>query len=63
MLADAGVNSMKLPAPSPNLNAYAERFVRSIKETCSAFAGDATLWELLQSVEGFWRRLKLVSTC
>ena len=25
---------MKLPARSPNLNAYAERFVRSIKESC-----------------------------
>ncbi len=25
---------MKLPARSPNLNAYAERFVRSIKEGC-----------------------------
>ena len=34
MLAAAGVNSVKLPARSPNLNAYAERFVRSIKESC-----------------------------
>jgi len=34
MLADAGVQSVKLPARSPNLNAYAERFVRSIKESC-----------------------------
>jgi putative transposase len=34
MLADAGVNSVKLPPRSPNLNAYAERFVRSIKESC-----------------------------
>ena len=25
---------MKLPPRSPNLNAYAERFVRSIKESC-----------------------------
>ena len=25
---------MKLPPRSPNLNAHAERFVRSIKETC-----------------------------
>jgi len=33
-LADAGVESVKLPALSPNLNAYAERFVRSIKESC-----------------------------
>src|SRR6202158_5616045 len=29
MIADAGVESVKLPPRSPNLNAYAERFVRS----------------------------------
>ena len=34
MLADAGVKSVKLPPRSPNLNAHAERFVRSIKESC-----------------------------
>jgi putative transposase len=34
MLADVGVKSVKLPPRSPNLNAYAERFVRSIKESC-----------------------------
>ena len=34
MLADAGVESVKLPPQSPNLNAYAERFVRTIKESC-----------------------------
>jgi hypothetical protein len=33
MLADVGVKSVKLPPRSPNLNA-AERFVRSIKESC-----------------------------
>ena len=33
-LTDAGVESVKLPPRSPNLNAYAERFVRSIKEGC-----------------------------
>src|SRR6185437_1785457 len=34
MLAETGVKSVKLPPRSPNLNAYAERFVRSIKESC-----------------------------
>ena len=34
MLAATGVESVKLPPQSPNLNAYAERFVRSIKESC-----------------------------
>lgn len=33
-LLSAGVESLKLPARSPNLNAYAERFVRTIKESC-----------------------------
>ena len=34
ILSSAGVRTVKLPARSPNLNAYAERFVRSIKEEC-----------------------------
>ena len=34
MLAGVGVKSVKLPPRSPNLNAHAERFVRSIKESC-----------------------------
>src|SRR6202162_3890499 len=34
MLSAVGVRSVKLPPRSPNLNAYAERFVRSIKESC-----------------------------
>src|SRR5689334_6839331 len=34
ILADAGVVAIKLPPRSPNLNAYAERFVRTIKEDC-----------------------------
>jgi putative transposase len=34
MLEDGGIQSVKLPPRSPNLNAYAERFVRSIKEGC-----------------------------
>ena len=34
ILRGVGVNLVKLPARSPNLNAHAERFVRSIKEEC-----------------------------
>ena len=34
ILQSAGIQSMRLPPRSPNLNAYAERFVRSIKESC-----------------------------
>jgi putative transposase len=34
MLADVRVKSVKLPPRSPNLNARAERFVRTIKDSC-----------------------------
>ena len=34
VLKSSGVEPVKLPARSPNLNAYAERFVRSIKSEC-----------------------------
>jgi transposase InsO family protein len=34
MVADVGIQSVKLPPRSPNLNAHAERFVRTIKESC-----------------------------
>ncbi len=35
-LESSGVRPIRLPARSPNLNAYAERFVRSIKSECLA---------------------------
>jgi len=34
VLADVGIQSVKLPPRLPNLNAYAERFVRTVKESC-----------------------------
>ncbi len=34
VLKSSGVRTVKLPARSPNLNAHAERFVRSIKSEC-----------------------------
>lgn len=34
LLAEVSVKSVKLPPRSPNLNAHAERFVRTIKESC-----------------------------
>ena len=51
MIADAGVESVKLPPRSPNLNAYAERFVRSIKESCLdrlIFFGEQSLRTAIQ---------------
>ena len=52
MMAAAGVESVKLPQRSPNLNAYAERFVRSIKESCLErliFFGEESLRTALQN--------------
>jgi putative transposase len=45
-IASVGVASVKLPQRSPNLNAYAERFARSIKESCldrMIFFGEGSL--------------------
>jgi putative transposase len=33
-LASGGVKTIPLPAKSPNLNAFAERWVRSVKQEC-----------------------------
>jgi putative transposase len=52
MIADTGVESVKLPPRSPNLNAHAERFVRSIKESCLErliFFGEASLRTTIQN--------------
>jgi putative transposase len=43
---EQGIEVIRLPPRSPNLNAYAERFVRSIKEECldrMIFIGEAAL--------------------
>ena len=34
ILKSAGIETVRLPARWPNLNAYAERYVRTIKEGC-----------------------------
>ncbi len=42
----SGVRPVRLPARSPNLNAFAERFVRSIKTECTErliFLGERSL--------------------
>jgi transposase InsO family protein len=52
VLKDAGVAPLLLPPQSPNLNAYAERFVRSIKEECldrMIFFGEPMLRETILS--------------
>ena len=35
-LQNAGIQCLPLPPRSPNLNAFAERFVRSVKEECTS---------------------------
>ena len=45
-LAASGVQAVRLPPRSPNLNAFAERFVRTIKESCldqMILVGEASL--------------------
>lgn len=46
ILKSGGVEPLRLPARSPNLNAFAERFVRSPKESCverMIFFGESSL--------------------
>jgi transposase InsO family protein len=46
LIDEAGVTRVSLPPRSPNLNAYAERWVRSVKEECLAWiilCGEASL--------------------
>jgi putative transposase len=46
LIRDSGTNVIGLPPMSPNLNAYAERFVRSIKDEClnrMIFVGQTSL--------------------
>ena len=48
LLAGSGVEALRLPAKSPNLNAFAERFVLSIKAEC--------LWRMVPLGERHLRR-------
>lgn len=51
-LEAAGVQSVKLPPRSPNLNAHAERFVRTIKQSCldrMIFFGERSLRTAVQN--------------
>jgi len=46
LIRENGTTVIRLPPMSPNLNAYAERFVRSIKDEClnrMIFVGQASL--------------------
>jgi putative transposase len=59
ILQASGVKSVKLPPRSPNLNAYAERFVRSIKEACLErliLFGEHSLRKAVQEFLGHYHR-------
>lgn len=56
-LAGAGVRCVKLPPQSPNLNPFAERFVRSIKSECLSrmifFGGNHLRYVVKEDVEHY----------
>ena len=50
-MESGNVNPLRLPARSPNLNSYAERWVRSVKEECLSrliLVGESSLRRALQ---------------
>src|SRR5262249_51444736 len=54
ILREAGVRTIPIPASAPNCNAYAERFVKSIKDECldrMIFFGTASLDRALREFE------------
>jgi putative transposase len=59
ILTSSGVTPIRLPPRSPNLNAHAERFVRSIKEECLSrvvLLGERHLRLILQEYIEHYRR-------
>jgi transposase InsO family protein len=59
LLIDSGTKVVRLPIQSPNLNAYAERFVLSIKSECldrMIFFTDAALRRALWAYTGHYHR-------
>lgn len=55
MIKAAGVNVVRLPPQSPNLNAYAERFVLSIKSECLERMVLLGEWHLRRAISEYMR--------
>ena len=63
LVEDSGTKVIRVPPRSPNLNAYAERFVRSIKDECldrMIFVGQASL---RRAVAEYMIHYKCASLC
>jgi hypothetical protein len=63
LLAGSGVKTVRLPARSPNLNAYAERFVRSIRQECLSKViplGEQHLRELVHRYVAHYRGERII---
>jgi transposase InsO family protein len=63
ILGGSGIESVKLPPRSPNLNAYAERFVRTIKEGClerMIFFGEDSLRNAIREFVAVLRKKSVV---
>ena len=59
ILRDGGVKTIRLPRRSPNLNPFAERWVRTAKELCvdrMIFFGESSLRRAMGEVETFYNR-------
>ena len=59
LLEDAGVKMVLLPPKSPNLNAHAERFVRTIKSECTdrlIFFGDRSVYRAVVQFLEYYNR-------
>ena len=59
LIRGSGTNVIRLPPQSPNLNAYAERFVRSIKYECldrMIFIGQASLRRVVAEYANHYHR-------
>ncbi|MBT8207364.1 MAG: DDE-type integrase/transposase/recombinase [Acidimicrobiia bacterium] len=59
LLEGSGTTVVLLPARSPNLNAHAERFVRTIKEECTSrliFFGDRSVYRAVDQFIEFYNR-------